>query len=95
MESVVKKTTKKVGITEVKKVFNRGQQGWSLFGYLCLTKALCVRVRAGVHTLDSLKGKNGVANRGGELGSPHLRVCGRAWAYVRACAGGVQRGCKW
>lgn len=47
VESVVKNTTKKVGITEVKKVFNRGQQRWSLFGYLCLTKGYtraCVRV---------------------------------------------------
>lgn len=51
-------------------------------------------VRACVRTLDSLKGKNRVANRGSESGSPHLRVCGRAWAYVCACAGGVQRGYK-
>ena len=86
MESVVKNTTKKVGITGVKKVFNRGQQGWSLFGYLCLTNLLYACVR----TLDRIKGKNRVANRGDELGSPHLRVCGRAWAYACACAGGVQ-----
>lgn len=53
-----------------------------------------MRVRVSVRTLDSLKGKNRVANRGSESGSPHLRVCGRTWAYVRACAGGVQRGYK-
>lgn len=57
VESVVKNTTKKVGITEVKKIFNRGQQRWIVFGYLCLTKALCARVRAGVPTLDRIRGK--------------------------------------
>ena len=52
----------------------------------------CVRVCA--YALDSLKRKNRVANSGDEFRSPHLRVCGRAWAYVRTCAGGVQQGYK-
>ena len=62
--------------------------------YACVCAYVCTYVCAYVRTRSIVKRKKRVPNRGDELGSPHLRVCGRAWAYVCACAGGVQQGYK-